>query len=124
MKKNDIIYWITTGLIFLFEGLMPAFTSQSEMAKEGISHLGYPAYFGTMLAIFKVVGASALIIPQVPHRFKEWAYGCFLIEFIAATWSHVAVDGFTPLSFFPVIVIGVLLVSYMYYHKRLAGQMA
>ncbi len=124
MKKNDIIYWVTTGLIFLFEGVMPALTSQSEMAKEGISHLGYPPYFGVMLAVFKVIGTLALIIPQVPHRFKEWAYGCFFIEFIAATWSHVAVDGFNALSFFPLIVLGVLLVSYIYYHKRLDVQAA
>ena len=118
MKKNDIIYWVTTGLIFLFEGVMPALTSQSEMAKEGISHLGYPSYFGMMLTVFKVVGALALIIPQVPSRFKEWAYGCFFIELIAAFWSHTAVDGFGGQSFFPLIVLGVLLVSYVYYHKR------
>jgi hypothetical protein len=118
MKKNDIIYWATTGLIFLFEGVMPALTSQSEMAKEGISHLGYPSYFGVMLTVFKVAGALALIIPQVPSRFKEWAYGCFFIEFIAAFWSHAAVDGFGGQSFFPLFVLGVLLVSYIYYHKR------
>ncbi|MEY3690090.1 MAG: hypothetical protein RIT37_1652, partial [Bacteroidota bacterium] len=46
MKKNVIIYWISTGFIALLEGVMPAFTSQSEMAKEGIRHLGYPEYFG------------------------------------------------------------------------------
>jgi hypothetical protein len=119
MKKTNIIYWATTGLLFLFEGIMPALTSQSEMAKEGISHLGYPAYFGVMLAVFKIVGALVLIIPQVPNRFKEWAYGCFLIEFIAAAWSHAAVDGFGAEAFFPLIFIGVLLTSYVYYHKRL-----
>jgi DoxX-like family len=118
MKKNDIIYWVTTGIIFLFQGVMPAFTSQSEMAKQGISHLGYPAYFGVMLAVFKVVGVLALIIPQVPHRFKEWAYGCFVIEIIAAAWSNTAVDGFGVGTLFPLVVLAILLVSYMYYHKR------
>ena len=44
MKKNNIIFWVTTGFIFLFEGMMPALTSQTEMAKEGIRHLGYPEY--------------------------------------------------------------------------------
>ncbi len=119
MKKDNIIYWATTGLIFLFEGVMPALTSQSEMAKEGISHLGYPAYFGMMLTVFKVVGALALIIPQVPSRFKEWAYGCFFIELISAAWSHAAVDGIGGEAFFPLIVLGVLLVSYIYYHKKM-----
>jgi hypothetical protein len=31
------------------EGLIPAFTSQTELAKEGIRHLGYPEYFGNAL---------------------------------------------------------------------------
>jgi hypothetical protein len=47
---------------------MPALTSQTAMAKEGIRHLGYPDYFGVMLTVFKVLGALALIIPQVPER--------------------------------------------------------
>ena len=54
MKTNKIIFWLTTTLIFLFEGVMPALTSQTEMAKEGIRHLGYPGYFGVMLTVFKV----------------------------------------------------------------------
>jgi DoxX-like family len=118
MKKNDIIYWSTTGLLFIFEGVMPALTSQSEMAKEGISHLGYPAYFGVMLAVFKVVGALALIIPQVPSRIKEWAYGCFMIEFIAAAWSHLAVDGIVGEALAPLVALAILAISYVYYHKR------
>jgi len=36
MKKAKIIFWITTTIIFLFEGVMPALTSQTELAKEGI----------------------------------------------------------------------------------------
>ena len=36
MKKDKIIYWIATIIIALFEGLMPALTSQTELAKEGI----------------------------------------------------------------------------------------
>jgi uncharacterized membrane protein YphA (DoxX/SURF4 family) len=118
MKKTNIIYWATTGLLFLFEGVMPALTSQSDLGKEGISHLGYPAYFGVMLAVFKVVGALVLILPQVPNRFKEWAYGCFLIEFIAAAWSHAAVDGLGVEAVFPLIFVGILGVSYYYFHEK------
>ncbi len=117
MKKNKIIFWISTVLIFLFEGVMPALTSQTEMAKEGIRHLGYPDYFRVMLTIFKVLGALALIIPQVPARIKEWAYAGFGITFLSAFVSHAAVDGLVPMSFFPFIVFAVLIVSYIYYHK-------
>ncbi len=118
MKKTDIIFWVTTTLIFLFEGVMPALMSQTDMAKEGIAHLGYPAYFGMMLTIFKVLGALALIIPQVPNRIKEWAYAGFALDFIAAFWSHMAVDGLKGENFFPLIVLAVLIVSYIYHHKR------
>jgi hypothetical protein len=124
MKKNNIIYWVTTGIIFLFEGVMPAIFSQSEEGKAGISHLGYPAYFGVMLTVFKVIGALVLIIPQVPNRFKEWAYGCFFIELIAASWSHAAVDGLGGQALFPLIFVGILLISYVYYHKKMDEIMA
>lgn len=70
-KKDKIIFWVTTSIIFLMEGVAPALTSQSEMAVQGITHLGYPVYFGTMLAVFKVLGALSLIIPKVPARIKE-----------------------------------------------------
>jgi hypothetical protein len=120
MKKDKIIYWIATGIIFLFEGVMPALTGQSEMAKEGIRHLGYPEYFGLMLVIFKVIGAIVLIVPQFPARIKEWAYAGFGISLICAFVSNGVVDGFGPMSLFPVAVFGILALSYIYYHKTKA----
>jgi len=117
MKKDKIIFWTATILIFLFEGVMPAFTSQTELAKEGIRHLGYPEYFGNTLVVFKVLGSLILIIPQLPKRVKEWAYAGFAFDFIFASISHTAVDGFTFNSIFPLIVFAVLIVSYVYYHK-------
>ena len=65
MKTTKILFWTTTIIIFLFEGVMPALTSQTELAKEGIRHLGYPAYFGMALVVFKVVGTIILILTQV-----------------------------------------------------------
>ncbi|MFN8428957.1 MAG: DoxX family protein [Spirosomataceae bacterium] len=117
MKKDKIIYWVTTGFIFLFEGVMPALTSQTELAKEGIAHLGYPSYFGPMLVVFKVLGALALIIPQVPARIKEWAYAGFGFVFTYAFVGHVVIDGFNGMSIFPLVVFGVMIVSYIYYFK-------
>jgi len=117
MKTTKIIYWITTGLIFLFEGVMPALTSQSEVAKEGIRHLGYPDYFGVMLTFFKVAGAIVLIVPQIPKRMKEWAYAGFAIDFICAFVSYMVVEGPVALGFFPLVVFAFLIVSYVCYHK-------
>ena len=116
-KTNKIIFWTTTIIIFLFEGVMPAFTSQTELAKEGIRHLGYPEYFGNALVVFKVLGALALVIPQVPNRIKEWAYAGFTFDFLFASISHFAVDGFDFQTIFPIIILGILMVSYIYFHK-------
>jgi hypothetical protein len=117
MKTQKIIYWSTTGLIALFEGVMPALTSQTKLAKEGIAHLGYPEYFGNALVIFKVLGVLALIIPKVPTRLKEWAYAGFAFDFIFASISHGAVDGINFQTFFPFIVLAILMLSYVSYHK-------
>lgn len=117
MKKNKIICWTATIIIFLFEGVLPALTSQTELAKEGIRHLGYPEYFGSALVVFKVLGSLALVLPQVRGRMKEWVYAGFAFDFIFATISHVAVDGADFQSFFPLIVLAILVVSYVYYHK-------
>lgn len=121
MKRDKIIYWITTGLIFLFEGVLPALTSQTEMAKEGIRHLGYPGYFGNALVVFKVLGALTLIIPAVPKRVKEWAYAGFAFDFIFAAISHGVVDGISQILF-PLVVLAILAVSYIYYHRVFKNQ--
>lgn len=117
MKKEKILFWTATTLIALFEGVMPALTSQTELAKEGIRHLGYPEYFGNALVVFKILGVLILVIPQVPKRLKEWAYAGFTFDFLFAAISHGAVDGVNGQTFFPLVVLGVLAVSYVYYHK-------
>ena len=124
MKKDKIFYWTATILIAIFEGVLPALTSQTEMAKEGISHLGYPEYFGNALVVFKILGVLVLIIPKIPARLKEWAYAGFTFDFIFAAISHAAVDGINGEAFFPLVVLAVLAVSYIYYHKLLARKTA
>ncbi len=117
MKRHLIYFWITTTIIILFEGVMPLFTFNTELAKEGIRHLGYPAYFGAMLIVFKVLGTLALGIPRVPARVKEWAYAGFAFDFIAACVSHWAVDGFGVQAVFPLFFFALLIVSYINYHR-------
>ena len=103
------------------EGLIPAFTSQTALAKEGIKHLGYPEYFGNALVIFKVLGALVLIIPKLPRRLKEFAYAGFTFDFLFASISHFVVDGVDFQSFFPLIFLGILCLSYIYYKKVYFG---
>lgn len=100
---------------------MPALTSQTELAKQGISHLGYPAYFGAALVVFKVLGAIILVIPAIKGRLKELVYAGFIFDFLFASISHFAVDGFGFEGIFPLIILAILIVSYVYYHKLNKG---
>ncbi len=119
MKTAKIIFWVSTGFIFLFEGVMPAFTGHSELAIEGITSLGYPSYFVTVLVVAKVLGTLALILPFVSPRIKEWAYVGLGITMLSAFVSHWVVNGLQALTFFPLVVFAILVVSYRYYHKLL-----
>lgn len=116
-KKIKIIYWTTTIIIFLMEGVIPALTSNSELAKQGIKHLGYPDYFRVMLTIFKVLGALALVLPFINAKIKEWAYAGFAITMTSALISHWAVDGPGVQTFMPAAFLGILFVSYIFYKK-------
>jgi hypothetical protein len=119
MKKTNIIYWTATIIIFLMEGVIPALTGNTEPAKEGIRHLGYPDYFRVELIIFKVIGALVLILPMIPKRIKEWAYAGFGITMISAFIGHWVIDGLNFQTILPLIFLFILILSYAYYHKKL-----
>jgi len=118
MKTTKIVYWTSTILIFLLDGVMPALTSNTELARQGISHLGYPDYFRVMLTIFKILGALVLIVPAFKGRLKEWAYAGFGFNFICAAISHWVVDGFGGQTVFPLIALVILITSYLSYHRK------
>lgn len=117
MKTTKIIYWTSTILIFLFDGVMPALTFNTELARQGISHLGYPDYFRVMLTCFKITGSVLLVLPVIKSRYKEWVYAGFGFNFISAAVSHWAVDGFGGQVIFPLVAFGILSVSYIFFHK-------
>ena len=84
---------------------------------EAFAHLGYPAYFPNILGVAKLLGACALLLPDV-SRFKEWAYAGFGITFISAFISHVicgdALFGANGLgALWPALVFALLTVSYL-----------
>jgi len=102
MRKRTLktaSYWLTTGLLgldFLVGGAFQI--ARSPQAMEGFAHLGYPAYFVTLLGIWKVLGALVLLVPGLP-RLKEWAYAGIFFDVSAAVVSVIAVgDGVAPAS--------------------------
>src|SRR6202171_6209523 len=97
-KRNKIIYWIST--IWLATGMLATGTLQLFRAKAegalappgvyGITHLGYPVYFLTILGVWKILGVVAVLIPKFP-LLKEWAYAGFFFAMSGAVFSHIAV---------------------------------
>lgn len=117
MKNYKTLFWVTSTLLFLTQGLMPLLTMHSEGSKAAMLQLGYPAYFGTMLAIFKFLGSLAILLPQVPNRVKEWAFAGFAIDFICAFVSLWASSGPGSMLLFPLIALCILLLCYYSYYK-------
>lgn len=119
MKKDRIIFWIVTIIIFLWEGLMPLGTLlfAPEYTNAGTKPLGYPDYFAYALIISKFLGATALIIPRLHSKLREWAYAGLTFSLIFAVISHAVVDGNIVYILLPIIVMILLAVSYIYNQK-------
>ena len=118
-KKYKIIYWISTGIIALFE-LSGAFFINSKVAIDGMHHLQLPDWFRWEVSIGHVIGGILLIVP-INKRIKEWVYVAFGIDFISAFIAYLSIDGWSTNTFSPLITLALLVISYIYYHK-LKGQ--
>ena len=73
--------------------------------------LGYPAYFPTILDVFKTLGVAALLLPG-RSLLKEWAYAGFTFIFLGAAGSHLA-KGEEDRAAAPMISLAVLAASYL-----------
>ena len=113
MKKNGrlktIAFWTATILgptSFVIGGVLGL--TGGEQMTSGLQHLGYPAYFGTLLGFWKLAGALTITVPGLP-RLKEWAYAGFFFDLTAAAFSHLAsgdgaVDVGGPLLFLALVM--------------------
>lgn len=94
-KAGKIIYWIAT--IWLALGMVSTGIVQLLKVKTGtggadsITHLGYPVYLLTLLGVWKILGAIAVLISKFP-LLKEWAYAGFLFVVTGAIYSHIVVN--------------------------------
>ncbi|MGV3762572.1 DoxX family protein [Parapedobacter sp.] len=119
MKKNKIIFWVATTIIILWEGVMPLSTLlfAPDQATVGTAPLGYPDYFAYTLIICKALGVLAISFPNVPAKLREWAYAGLSFNLIFAFISHACVDKNIGFMLMPLVVLGILAVSYVYGHK-------
>lgn len=119
MKKNRIIFWAATVILILWEGVMPLGTMlfAPQYVNAGTKPLGYPDYFAYALIICKVLGVIAISYPALPGKVKEWAYAGLTFSLIFAFISHAYVDQNIGFMLMPLVVLGILAISYKYNNK-------
>lgn len=118
MDSRTIGYWVSTGLFSLALGASGVGYLAGAMT-ETLAHLGYPEHFVFLLGTWKLLGAIALLAPMWP-RVKEWAYAGFFFNLTGAAVAHVAVGDPVGTAVAPLVLLGVLAISYTLRPARLS----
>jgi uncharacterized membrane protein YphA (DoxX/SURF4 family) len=90
-RSRTVAYWVTTGLLALecgVGGMMGAL--QLPPFSEIMKDLGYPAFFMTIIGVWYILAALAVLAPRLP-RLKEWAYAGLVFIYTGAIGSRLAV---------------------------------
>jgi uncharacterized membrane protein YphA (DoxX/SURF4 family) len=105
-------YWLTTGLLALEFAVGGAFQiARPPLVMTGMAHLGYPAYFATLLGVWKLLGAVALLVPGFP-RIKEWAYAGIFFDVTSAVVSILAVGDGLSQAILPLVFVALTVASW------------
>jgi hypothetical protein len=112
MTARTVSYWITTGLValaFAFGGVADLARSPDMIA--GMAHLGYPVYLASLLGIWKVLGAAAILAPG-SARLKEWAYAGMFFDLTGAAYSHASSGDPASRILTPLVLLGIVAASW------------
>lgn len=115
-KINRIVYYIFS-IIYSLIKIYGAFFFISPASDNYFFNLGLPGWLSVELGIGSFLGGLILIAPFIPNWLKEWAFIAFGIVEISALIASLSVKGFTLVSFFPLISIGIWWVAYVNFHK-------
>jgi uncharacterized membrane protein YphA (DoxX/SURF4 family) len=111
-KRNTVIYWLATALVaFGFAAGGIADLAEAPDMVAAMTHLGYPAYFATILGAWKLLGAIAIVVPGMP-RLKEWAYAGMVFDLTGAVASHLASGDGVGQAIAPVVLLAFVAVSW------------
>jgi uncharacterized membrane protein YphA (DoxX/SURF4 family) len=111
-NHRTIVYWGTTLLLAVecvVGGMMGALRLEPFIGI--IRHLGYPAYFMTILSVWYVLAGLALLVPRLP-RLKEWAYAGLIFNYTGAVGSRLAVGDGAGTLVAPIIFAGLTAASW------------
>jgi uncharacterized membrane protein YphA (DoxX/SURF4 family) len=109
---RTVAYWASTSLAALALGASGAaeLTHAPEIMTS-LRHLGYPTYLATILGTWELLGAVAILAPRLA-QVKEWAYAGMVFTLSGAALSHAASGDPAGKVFVPLVLLGVVLVSW------------
>lgn len=113
-KRNKIIYWIATiwlSLGMVSTGIVQLLQNKDEVAL--MIQLGYPLYFLTIIGVWKILGAVAVLIPKFPVL-KEWAYAGFFFIMSGAIISHMAIGNSAKDILPPLLLLTLTVISWYF----------
>ena len=121
MKKNNIAYWIITGIFaaYMLFTAIPNVMVNEDSVNLITGFLGYPKYFIPFIGIAKIVGSIAILVPSF-KKIKEWAYAGLFFDLVSATYSIIAVGQLNWQIIFMILPIIVLFISYFLWHKKIS----
>ena len=112
MQKHTA-FWISTGLF----AAVYAFSSFMDLTGVGpaeatLAHLGYPAFVGTILGVWKAGAVVTLLAPRLA-RLKEWAYAGIAFDLTGGFVSHVVTGDALPKPIVPLVLLALAITSYV-----------
>jgi hypothetical protein len=113
-RTRKIVYWIAT--LWLALGMTSTAIVQlirQQESVDAVARLGYPAYLLTILAVWKLLGVVAVLIPRTP-LLKEWAYAGFFFAMSGAAISHI-ISGDPFGEIFPSVLLLILTLVSWYF---------
>jgi uncharacterized membrane protein YphA (DoxX/SURF4 family) len=97
-RGRSVAYWVTTVAVVAELAVGGVWDLlRTDYVRDVVEHLGYPRYLLTIMGVWKIPGAVALLIPRFP-RLTEWVYAGAVINYASAVASHIIVgDGISAI---------------------------
>jgi uncharacterized membrane protein YphA (DoxX/SURF4 family) len=105
-------YWLTTGLVAI-AFIAPGVGNLARLPHiaADMAHLGYPPYVMSILGVWKILGAVAILVPGFP-RVKEWAYAGMIFDLTGAAVSRMVVGDGVVKTIIPIAIASVVIASW------------
>jgi DoxX-like family len=111
-KLRLTAYWTATVILAcecVVGGMMGAL--QLSPFRDTATHLGYPAYFMSILGVWYVAAGVVIVVPRAAWL-KEWAYAGLVFNYTGAAVSHIWVGDGADKLIGPAVFLGLTAASW------------